>query len=156
MSSCLAALLLLGFPVDAQLFLLLSKAQAYRCSASLCLWPLQVIRVIVALKRGDWGGCRGLRVLPCRSQPSVPLSFILPSQTSNPSISFFFLSFFFLRGTPVVYGSSQARRRVRATAAWQHHSSQQHWILLSEARDPVCILMDTSWVNSLATQELPV
>jgi len=48
----------------------------------------------------------------------------------------------------VAHGNSQARGPIRATAADLHHSSQQCRILnlLSEARDPTCILMDTSWV----------
>ena len=49
----------------------------------------------------------------------------------------------------LTYGSSQARGRIRAAAAGLHHSSQQRQILnpLSEARDQICILMDTSWIH---------
>ena len=62
----------------------------------------------------------------------------------------------------MAYGGSQARGRIgvvayaTATATPDpsricdlHHSSQQHWILnpLSEARDPICGLMDTSQIR---------
>ena len=75
-----------------------------------------------------------------------------------------FLFFFFILvvfwAASVVYGISQARVWIRASAAglfhrntrselhpWPTHS-QQCQILnsLSEARDQTCILMDTSWV----------
>ena len=73
--------------------------------------------------------------------------------------SFFFFSIF--RATPMAYGSSQARIRIRAIAASLHHSHSnaeskprlqpilqlmQSYILnpLSEARDRTRILMDTS------------
>ena len=73
-------------------------------------------------------------------------------------------AFFFFRATPAAYGSSQARGRIRATAAGLHiatatgdpshnldlhHSSPQHWILnpLSKARDRTHILLDTSWIH---------
>ena len=73
-------------------------------------------------------------------------------------------SFIYFRAAPAAYGNSQARGRMRATAAGLHHShshsnardeshlydsSQQCWIfnLLSKARDQTCILMDTSWVH---------
>ena len=64
------------------------------------------------------------------------------------SVSLFFCLF---RATPMAYGSSQARGRIRAAAAGLHHSSQQRWILnlLSEARDQICILMDASQVLNL-------
>ena len=52
---------------------------------------------------------------------------------------YIFCLFFSL--TPVAYGGSQARGRIRAVSAGLHHSSQQRWILnpLSEARDWTCI-----------------
>ena len=57
--------------------------------------------------------------------------------------------FFFLRATSTAYGGSQARGRMGAVAAGLHHSSQQCWILnpLSEARDGICILMDTNQIR---------
>ena len=65
------------------------------------------------------------------------------------------------RAAPSAYGSSQAKGRIRATAANVHHSSWQHQILnpKSEARDGTHILMDTirvpyhrnSWYNILKT-----
>ena len=76
-----------------------------------------------------------------------------------------FLSFPFLffRATPTAYIGSQARGWIGAVAAslcystamWHlihvcnlHHSSQQGWIPdpLSEARDRICLLMDTSQI----------
>ena len=71
--------------------------------------------------------------------------------------------FFFFRPTPIAYGSSQARGRIRAVAAtatamWDpsrncdlHYSSWQHRTLnpLSKARDQTWVLMDTSCVCSL-------
>ena len=68
------------------------------------------------------------------------------------------------RASTTACGSSQARDRIgavaagltKATSMWDpswvcdlHHSSQQCWILnlLSEARDGICILMDTSRVR---------
>ena len=73
------------------------------------------------------------------------------------------LNFFFFRPTPVAYGSSQARGRIRAAPAGLHHSPAmsdlshicelchslwQCQILnpLGWARDWTSILMDTSWV----------
>ena len=78
---------------------------------------------------------------------------------SFPLFFFFFLS----RATHIAYGGSQARVELElqlptyATATAMpdpsrvcdlHHCSQQCWILnpLSEARDQICILMDTGWV----------
>ena len=61
------------------------------------------------------------------------------------------LTFFFLyRAIPAAYGCSQARGQIGAAAAGLHHSSWQHWILnpLSEVRDRIRILMDSSWVYS--------
>ena len=54
-----------------------------------------------------------------------------------------FLFLLFFRAAPSAYGGSQARGRIRATAAGLHHSSWQHWILhpLSEAGDRTCNLM---------------
>ena len=71
----------------------------------------------------------------------------------------------FFRAAPTVYGSSQARGQIRATAAGLHtatathalncvcnlhHSSWQSWIPdpTREARDQTCILMDTSQIHS--------
>ena len=71
--------------------------------------------------------------------------------------------FFSVRVTPEAYGSFQARSQLESrlpayatdTAMPDlscilnlHHSSQQHRILnlLSEARDPTRVLMDTCWV----------
>ena len=61
----------------------------------------------------------------------------------------------------MVYGGSQARGQIGATAAHLHHSHatsesrlrprpQQYWILnpLSEAGNQTCILMDTSQIRS--------
>ena len=55
---------------------------------------------------------------------------------------------FLFRATPVAYGSSQAKDWIRATAGSLHHNSWQSWILnpLSETRDWICILMDTSQI----------
>ena len=90
---------------------------------------------------------------------------------SHYNINYFFLSFFFFfclfRASPMVYGNSQARGRIRAVAAslpayatatatpdtsWVcelHHSSWQRQTLdpLSEARDPTPVLMDTIQVS---------
>ena len=70
---------------------------------------------------------------------------------------------FFFRAAPMAYESSQARGRIRASAAglchshkWDlncscdlHHSSQQCQILspLSEERDHAHVLLDTTWVS---------
>ena len=67
----------------------------------------------------------------------------------------------FVLAAPVAYGSSQARGQIGAAASSPHHSpttrdpaasvtyitAWQCQILnpLSEARDPTCVLMDTSW-----------
>ena len=76
----------------------------------------------------------------------------------------YFLSFCLFRAAPAVYGGSQARGPVGATAAGLHHShsntgyesclylrhsSWQRRTLnpLSEARHWTCILMDASWVH---------
>ena len=78
-----------------------------------------------------------------------------------------FVIILLFRSAPTVYGSSQARGRIRATAAGllayttatattdpshicnPHHSSRQHWILnpMSEAGDRTFILMDPSQVH---------
>ena len=80
------------------------------------------------------------------------------------SLFFIIIIIFFLRAACVVCGSSQARNRIRATAAGLHYnhsnmgsepvcdlyqSSQQCWILspLRGARDWTHILMDTSHVH---------
>ena len=62
------------------------------------------------------------------------------------ALSFFF--FLLFRAAPTAYGGSQARGRIRATAAGLHHSSQQHQILSpqSEARSQTQNLMVTSWI----------
>ena len=76
----------------------------------------------------------------------------------------FYFILFFLRATPVAYGSSQARGELElqliaystATATWDpshvgdlHHSSRQRWIPdpLSKAGDRTCILIDTSRIR---------
>ena len=74
----------------------------------------------------------------------------------------FYLFFFFFTATPVVYGSSQARDRIRPAAAGPRHSnsgSERHLCpmlqlvaapdlnLLSRAKDGARIFMDTSWVH---------
>ena len=74
---------------------------------------------------------------------------------SVPWLSFFF--FFLFRATPVAYGSSQTRGRIRAGVASLFHSHRnvgsesQRWTHnpLSETSDQKCILMDTSWVPNL-------
>ena len=79
--------------------------------------------------------------------------------------NFYFYLFVYLckylclfRVTPVAYGSSQARGQIGASAAGLHHShicdvhhsSRQHRMLnpLSEARDWIHILMDTSHIHN--------
>ena len=74
------------------------------------------------------------------------------------------LNIIFLRATPLAYGSSQARGWTGAAAASPYHSysntdpshvcnlyhsSRQCWFLhpLSEARDWIWILIDTSWIS---------
>ena len=65
-------------------------------------------------------------------------------------MGFLFSVFVFLlfRSTLAAYGSSQARGRIRATAASLHHSPRHHQIPdpLNEARDLTGVLMDTSQV----------
>ena len=63
--------------------------------------------------------------------------------------------FFFFRATPMAYGSSQARGRIRAAAASLPHNSRQHQILnpLNEVRDRTQVLMDTSWVVTAVPQQ---
>ena len=78
--------------------------------------------------------------------------------------------FCLFRATPVAYGVSQARGRIRATAVGLchshsnttataaqdssciydlHHSSGPCWILnpLGKVRDPICVLMDSSQIH---------
>ena len=72
--------------------------------------------------------------------------------------------FCLFRAAPAAYRSSQARGRIRATAAGLHHStatrdlsciwdlhhSSEHRRILnpwSKAREQTCVLMDTSWVH---------
>ena len=59
------------------------------------------------------------------------------------------LFIFLLRAGPAACGSSQGRGQIEAAAARLHLSSWQCRILnpLSEARDPNCVLMDTSRVH---------
>jgi len=81
---------------------------------------------------------------------------------TGPFILFVFFGLF--RAALMAYGGSQARGGIRATAPAYatttampdlsrvcdlHHSSQQPRILnpLSEARDRICVLMDTSGVS---------
>ena len=78
------------------------------------------------------------------------------------------VTFFSPRSTPVTYGSSQARDRIRATAANLHHSHSNtrskprlqptaqprpRWILnpLSKARDGTCVLVDASQIHFCCT-----
>ena len=85
---------------------------------------------------------------------------------------FNFFVFCLFRATPMVYGGSQARGLIGATAASLHHShamqdsgqicnlhcsSRQHWILnpLSRARDQTHILMEMSQIHfCCATREV--
>ena len=87
------------------------------------------------------------------------------SETSSVTWEWLFFFLFLFRDASVIYGSSQARGRIRAAAAglyatamatWDpscvcnlHHSSRQCWIFnpLSEAREWTYILMDASWVH---------
>ena len=78
-------------------------------------------------------------------------------------LRYIYISFFFLRATPVAYGGFQARDPLGAVAANAkatamqgpscvcnlHHSSQQYQILnpLSKARDQTCILMGASQIH---------
>jgi len=94
-------------------------------------------------------------VLPGASLVSTP-SGSWPSKaiTLYSYLFFFLFSFFCLfRAALMAYGGSQARGRIRATAASLHHSSRQHQILnpLSEVRDQSCILMDASQICFLCT-----
>ena len=86
---------------------------------------------------------------------------------------FFFVLFcfvLFLRATPVVYGTSQARGRIGAEEAGLHHSHSNlgsktclqptPWLMAtpvldppSEARDLMQVLMDISRVVSAAPQQ---
>jgi len=90
--------------------------------------------------------------LPTNPIPYDVITFFLPAGT----LEFLFSDPFF-RASPLTYGHSQTRGQIRAYATATstrdqsrtcdlHHSSQQRQILnpLSEARDPTCILMDTS------------
>ena len=53
----------------------------------------------------------------------------------------------FFRAAPVAHGSSQARDQIGAVAAGLHRSHSWSFNPLSEARDWICVLMDTSWVR---------
>ena len=66
------------------------------------------------------------------------------------------LSACLFRATPVAYGSCHAKGQIRAAAAGLHHSRSNTGSLLnpvSEARDQICVLMDTSWVCLPLSQE---
>ena len=78
----------------------------------------------------------------------TPLDCPLWAKNIMSSFLFFFFFSWIFRAAPMAYGGSQARGLIGAIAADLYHSSQQHWILnpLSEARDPTCVLMDTSQV----------
>ena len=79
------------------------------------------------------------------------LIFIDTARKSNFFVCFLFCFGLFFRATPAAYGSSQARDWIRAAAAGLHHSSWQRQIHkpLNEARNPTCILMNTSRVLNL-------
>ena len=86
-----------------------------------------------------------------------------PNSPKGFKKALFFFFFCFFRATPVVYGGSQARGRIGATAAGLthretrglshvcdlYHRSRQRWIHdpLSKARDRTCILIDTSRIH---------
>ena len=86
----------------------------------------------------------------------LPFLWVMSSLLLTTIISFLsFLFFLFFSPRPVVFGSSQARGQITATAGARrdpdhdcdpHHSSRQCQIPLSEARDRICILMDTSQI----------
>ena len=104
---------------------------------------------------------------------NIPFTFYCLSFTffvfSSFQLSTFFRIFFFLfRATPVAYGSSQGRGRIRATAAGPHHShsnmgseprrwptpSLHHCLipdLLSKARYWTHILVGTSQIHFCCT-----
>ena len=88
---------------------------------------------------------------------AITFTCVLHIASNNCLVSFLF---FLFMAAPAVYGSSQARGRIRAIdeayaiamATWDlsHicdlcHSLQQHWILntLSKARNQTCILTET-------------
>ena len=79
-------------------------------------------------------------LLPCVWQPTNI------SCLDFPVIEVFFF-FCFLGLNPQVWGSSQARGWIEATASGLHHShSNAGSLTQSEARDRTFILKDTSWV----------
>ena len=81
------------------------------------------------------------------AHPPTDLTFGQPHDQSLPP-DFALLLF---RAAPAAHGGSQARGHIGAAAASPHPSSWQHQILnpLSEARDRIRILTDTSWVLNL-------
>ena len=96
--------------------------------------------------------------------PEYSLNFILLCETQLTWPKPFIFAFLLFRAVPMAYGSSQARERIRATAASQatatvtwdlnhisdlHHSSQQHHIPnpLSKARDRTHIPMYTCGIH---------
>ena len=74
--------------------------------------------------------------------------------TRTPVFRFFFFFFCLFRAEPMAYGSSQARGWIRAASTCLHHSLWQLQILnpLSEARDGIQFLMDTSRIQTAEPQ----
>ena len=87
--------------------------------------------------------------------------FLTHCTTAGTPVPLFFFFFCLYRAAPLAYGGSQARGWIGAIASGLHHShnntrsephlwpvSQQRQILnpLSEARDGICVLMDTSQI----------
>ena len=70
-----------------------------------------------------------------------------------------FVCFLLFRAIPKIYGSSQSRGQIVATAHSLQHSSQQHQILnpLGEARDQTHVLINTTlgFVSAAPQWELP-
>ena len=113
--------------------------------------PLVYMPLNLYKKRGHIHSPRSPTHTETRSQPKAKLG--PPLHQHKPraelwTLYFIYLIIYFFRAASVVYGGSQSRVWIAATAANLHHSSRQCWIPnpLSKASDRTCVLMDTCWV----------
>ena len=118
--------------------------------ANNCCWSIQNVSFFHMGEGTDWKYCLGhINDMWTDGITSSFVHSIPPPLKKTQTFSFFLFG-----ATPVAYGNSQARGRIRAVAILLCHRSQQCRIpdRLSEARDWTLILMNTVKFPSAAPQ----